>query len=203
MSEKSPNWSYEAQYNGPVCGVDEAGRGPLAGPVVAAAVILDPKNMPQGLNDSKKLTESRREALFDQIMATADVGLGIAEPEEIDRVNILGASLTAMQRAVSNLPARPIACLIDGNKCPPFDIPAEAIVKGDSKSLSIAAASIIAKVTRDRLMYLADKRFPDYGFKGHKGYPSASHREIVAHTGPCPIHRFSYAPVREARLKHK
>jgi len=203
MSEKSPNWSFEARYKGPVCGVDEAGRGPLAGPVVAAAVILDRKNMPDGLNDSKKLTESRREALFDQIMEFASVGLGIAEPEEIDRVNILGASLTAMQRAVSNLPAPPIACLIDGNKCPPLDIPAEAIVKGDGKSLSIAAASIIAKVTRDRLMRIAHVRYPAYGFDGHKGYPSAAHRQIVADTGPCPIHRFSYAPVREARLKHK
>ena len=202
MGENRPDWSYESRYLGPVCGVDEAGRGPLAGPVIAAAVILDPADIPQGLNDSKKLTESRREALYDAIIASAAVGLGIAEPEEIDRINILGASLTAMARAVDNLPQRPIAALIDGNKLPPVAIPAEAIVKGDGKSLSIAAASIIAKVTRDRLMHIAHARYPAYGFGGHKGYPSANHRQIVADEGPCPIHRFSYAPIREARLKH-
>ena len=203
MGENLPDWSFESRFSGPVCGVDEAGRGPLAGPVVAAAVILDPQNLPNGLNDSKKLSHTRREALFEVIMANAAVGLGIAEPEEIDRINILGASLTAMQRAIDNLPLKAVTALIDGNKLPPLDIPAEAIVKGDSKSLSIAAASIIAKVTRDRLMVLADQRFPGFGFAGHKGYPSAAHRDYVAEHGPCPIHRFSYAPVAEARLKQR
>ena len=188
---------------GPVCGVDEAGRGPLAGPVVAAAVILDPIQIPDGLNDSKKLTARRREVLFDAIMTAADVGIGIAEPEEIDRINILGASLTAMRRAVSNLNVVPDAALIDGNKKPALTVPCETIVKGDSRSLSIAAASIIAKVKRDRLMQTAQKRFPDYEFDRHKGYPTQTHRDIVMAVGPCPIHRHSYAPVRAASLKHK
>ncbi len=201
MRENSPNWSIESRFSGLVCGVDEAGRGPLAGPVVAAAVILDPAQLPDGLNDSKKLTEKRRETLFDQIMDKADVGIGIAEPEEIDRINILGASLIAMSRAVSGLEQIPSMALIDGNKIPQLDIPAEAIVKGDSKSLSIAAASIIAKVTRDRLMRRADQRFPGYEFAGHKGYPTQSHRDAIIKIGPCPIHRRSYAPVRESLLK--
>ncbi len=200
MRENRPNWSIESRFSGPVCGVDEAGRGPLAGPVVAAAVILNPKNLPEGLNDSKKLSEKRRDSLFDLILQHAEVGIGIAEPEEIDRVNILGASLTAMTRAVDHLPNPPIAALIDGNKLPALTIPAEAIVKGDSKSLSIAAASIIAKVTRDRLMKLADSRFPGFDLAGHKGYPTAFHREFMAMNGPSPIHRRSYAPVRQALL---
>ena len=201
--EYQPDWSFESRFAGPVCGVDEAGRGPLAGPVVAAAVILDPADFPDGLNDSKKLTAKRRDILFDRIYAAADVGVGIAEPEEIDRINILGASLTAMQRAVSNLSAMPDAALIDGNKKPALNIPCETIVKGDSRSLSIAAASIIAKVTRDRLMQIANRRFPGYEFDRHKGYPTQSHRDRVLAVGPCPIHRHSYAPVRMASLKHK
>ena len=190
-----PDYSYEARYKGPVAGVDEAGRGPLAGPVVTAAVILDRANIPDGLNDSKKLSKKKREHLFDQIIARAQIGIGIAEPEEIDRINVLAATMIAMQRAVADLPVSPEAILIDGNRTPYFDIPCEAIVKGDTKSLTIAAASIIAKVTRDRLMVLADSRFPGYEMSGHKGYPTQSHREALARLGATPIHRYSYAPV--------
>jgi ribonuclease HII len=194
----TPDWSFEATFKGLVAGVDEAGRGPLAGPVVTAAVILDSDHIPGGLNDSKKLSETAREKLFDQIYQNALVGVGISEPEEIDRINILAATMTAMQRAVWDLPKLPSAILIDGNRCPEFDIPCQAIIKGDSKSLSIAAASIIAKVTRDRLMKLADVRFPGYGFAGHKAYPTLAHRDQLMLTGPCPLHRRSYAPVKTA-----
>lgn len=195
-----PNFYYESQYSGAVAGVDEAGRGPLAGPVVTAAVILKPENTPEGLNDSKKLSESKREALYDQIMSCASIGVGIAEPEEIDRINILSATMIGMQRAIRDLPIKPTAILIDGNRCPEFDMPCEAIVKGDSKSLSIAAASIIAKVTRDRLMVLADVRFPGYGLSGHKGYPTKAHRHALSEIGVSPLHRRSYAPVKAALI---
>ncbi|MCF6274556.1 MAG: ribonuclease HII [Robiginitomaculum sp.] len=194
----APNWHYESQTGEKhVAGVDEAGRGPLAGPVVAAAVILDAGNIPDGLNDSKKLSEAKRETLFDVIMDCAHVGIGIAEPEEIDRINILHATMSAMQRAVTDLPNPPDTILIDGNRCPAFNIPAQAIVKGDAKSLSIAAASIIAKTVRDRLMKQADARFPGYGHTGHKGYPTKAHKEALVELGASPIHRRSYAPVRE------
>ena len=193
----TPNWHYEAQSGGTmIAGVDEAGRGPLAGPVVAAAVLLDPKHIPDGLNDSKKLSQTKREALFEIIIQTARVGIGIAEPEEIDRINILAATMKAMQRAVADLSAPPDYILIDGNRCPEFTIPVQAIVKGDAKSLSIAAASIIAKTTRDRLMVGADIRFPGYGHSGHKGYPTKAHREVLLKLGASPIHRRSYGPVR-------
>ena len=194
----APNWHYEASTGANrVAGVDEAGRGPLAGPVVASAVILDPNNIPDGLNDSKKLSETKREVLFDILMSCADVGIGIAEPEEIDRINILHATMSAMQRAVADLPKPPDAILIDGNRCPSFTIPVQAIVKGDAKSLSIAAASIIAKTVRDRLMKQADGRFPGYGHTGHKGYPTKAHRAALQEIGASPIHRRSYAPVRD------
>lgn len=200
MPKLVPDWSFEALYEGPVCGVDEAGRGPLAGPVVASAVILDPNKIPKGLNDSKALSESRREYLLNEILQTSHVAIGVAEPEEIDRVNVLAASMIAMQRAVAGLAAMPVAALIDGNRAPDLSIPAQAIVKGDAKSLSIAAASIVAKVTRDRLMKQACKRFEGYGFAGHKGYPTKAHRARVAEAGPCPIHRRSYAPIKAALL---
>ncbi len=196
MSKLSPDWSFEALYDGTVCGVDEAGRGPLAGPVVASAVILDPHNLPKGLNDSKALSATRREHMLNEIMDKASVSIGIAEPEEIDRINILAASMTAMSRAVAGLPREPIAALIDGNRMPDLRVPGQAIVKGDARSLSIAAASIVAKVTRDRLMVLADRRYPGYGFAGHKGYPTNAHREALERLGACPIHRRSYAPVK-------
>ena len=197
-----PNWYFEAETGANrVAGVDEAGRGPLAGPVVAAAVILEAGNIPDGLNDSKKLSARKRDALFDIIMKCGIVGIGIAEPEEIDRINILHATMTAMGRAVADLPKRPDAILIDGNRCPDFDVPATAIVKGDAKSLSIAAASIIAKTVRDRLMKEADQRFPGYGHTGHKGYPTKAHREALQQIGASPIHRRSYGPVRDVLAK--
>jgi len=191
-----PDWQYESKYTGPVAGIDEAGRGPLAGPVVAGAVILDPKNIPKGLNDSKKLSENRREILYDQITASAIYGVGIAEPEEIDRINVLAATMIAMQRAAADLPLKPAAVLIDGNRPPYFSMPSQTIIKGDAKSLSIAAASIIAKVMRDRIMKNADLRFPGYEFGQHKGYPTQAHRTFLANLGACPIHRRSFGPVK-------
>ena len=200
MSKFTPDFSFERQCYGPVCGVDEAGRGPLAGPVVAAAVILTPARIPEGLNDSKALSSKQRELLLNMIEKNAQIGIGIAEPEEIDRINILGASLIAMRRAVLALPQLPDMALIDGNKLPDLPCEAQAIVKGDSRSLSIAAASIVAKVTRDRLMVEAESRYPGYGLAGHKGYPTKAHMEAVKQIGPSPIHRFSFKPVRLARV---
>jgi ribonuclease HII len=182
-----------------IAGIDEAGRGPLAGPVVAAAVILNPNCPIKGLGDSKTISAKRREALAGEIMNYAQVGLGVAEPAEIDRVNILQATMIAMRRAINNLPVMPDHALIDGNRVPELlDCTAEAIIKGDAKEACIGAASIIAKTVRDRLMVGAALRFPAYGFDGHKGYPSAMHRAALAELGPCPIHRMSYAPVRLA-----
>jgi ribonuclease HII len=199
MSIYQPDMSFERRFGGHICGVDEAGRGPLAGPVVAAAVILNPESLPSGLNDSKALSQSRRELLLNILTSQKDIfiGIGISEPEEIDRLNILHASMTAMRRAVFALPVKADTALIDGNRIPP-DMPckAEAIIKGDARSLSIAAASIAAKVTRDKLMQEADARFPGYGLAGHKGYPTKAHREAVMEKGPCPIHRRSFKPVR-------
>ena len=176
-----------------ICGVDEAGRGPLSGPVVAAAVILDPENIPEGLNDSKALSHLARERLLNILLRNAKIGIGIAEPGEIDRINILWASMEAMRRAVENLNISVDYALIDGNRTPPGLIcDAEPIVKGDAKSFSIAAASIAAKVTRDRLMAEADGRFPGYGLAGHKGYPTKAHREAVENLGRSPAHRWSF-----------
>ena len=176
-----------------ICGVDEAGRGPLSGPVVAAAVILDPENIPEGLNDSKALSHLARERLLNILLRNAKIGIGIAEPGEIDRINILWASMEAMRRAVENLNISVDYVLIDGNRTPPGLIcDAEPIVKGDAKSFSIAAASIAAKVTRDRIMAEADGRFPGYGWAGHKGYPTKAHREAVEKLGRSPAHRWSF-----------
>lgn len=176
-----------------ICGVDEAGRGPLSGPVVAAAVILDPENIPEGLNDSKALSHSTRERLLNMLAVNAKIGIGIAEPGEIDRINILWASMEAMRRAVENLNISVDYALIDGNRIPPGLLcDAHAIVKGDAKSLSIAAASIVAKVTRDRIMAEADSRFPGYGLTGHKGYPTKAHRMAVDMQGRSPAHRWSF-----------
>jgi len=184
---------------GLVCGVDEAGRGPLAGPVVAAAVILDPSNPIFGLNDSKKLSAKRREALAIEIRAKA-LAWAVAEAsvEEIDRINILQASLLAMQRAVNALGIAPERALIDGNRCPKLPCPAEAIVGGDGKVASIAAASILAKTVRDAGMLELHQRYSQYGFDRHMGYPTALHLESLKEHGVSPIHRRSYAPV--ARL---
>lgn len=197
---KGPHHRYErqilAQGLSPVCGVDEAGRGPLAGPVVACAVILPEKGAPRGLDDSKNLTEAAREKLMSRILARCEVGIGMAEPEEIDRMNILAASLMAMSRAVAALPRPPAHALIDGNRSPILPCQHTLIIKGDAKSRSIAAASIVAKVTRDRLMNAAHIRFPGYGFAQNKGYPTAFHREAVKSLGPCPLHRRSFAPLK-------
>lgn len=195
ISQK-PDFLHENRLSGRICGVDEAGRGPLAGPVVAAAVVLSRENYPDGLNDSKKLSDKKRAALYERILICADIGIGIAEPEEIDRVNILSATMNAMARAVAALNHTPDHALIDGNRPPVLPLPATPIVKGDEKSLSIAAASIIAKVTRDRIMCAADQRFSVYGFSSHKGYPSPTHKQALLKYGPCPIHRFSYRPVK-------
>ncbi|MDH5445854.1 MAG: ribonuclease HII [Gammaproteobacteria bacterium] len=181
-----------------IAGVDEVGRGPLAGPVVAAAVILDSSQPIEGLMDSKKLTEKKREQLSQEIKARALCwGLGRAEVEEIDRINILQASLLAMQRAVASLNIPPELALIDGNKLPILDCPAEAIVKGDSKVPVISAASIIAKVARDHEMMELDKIYPNYGLAKHKGYPTKLHIQALAEHGVSPIHRISYKPVRQ------
>ena len=176
-----------------VCGCDEAGRGPLCGPVVAAAVILSPDVIIEGLNDSKKLTEKKREALFDIIKEKA-VAYAIAEasPAEIDEINILNASMLAMRRAVEALPIKADFALIDGNCSRGFTIPTETVVKGDAISASIAAASILAKVTRDRGCIELDKEYPMYGIAKHKGYPTKDHMAAVIEHGPSPIHRRSF-----------
>ncbi|RUJ08542.1 ribonuclease HII [Pseudomonas aeruginosa] len=181
-----------------VAGVDEVGRGPLCGPVVTAAVILDPSRPILGLNDSKKLSEARREALFEEIREKALAWyIARAEVEEIDRLNILHATMLAMQRAVEGLSVTPRLALIDGNRCPKLAVPCAPVVKGDSQVPAIAAASILAKVSRDREMVELDRVYPGYGMAGHKGYPTAVHLEALSRLGPTPIHRRSFAPVRE------
>lgn len=177
-----------------ICGVDEAGRGPLAGPVCAAAVILPEGAVIEGLDDSKKLTEKKRERLYDIIKQTA-VAYSVAYGtlEEIETVNILEATYLAMNRAIEGLNVKPDFALIDGNRVPRgIKIPCEAIVKGDSKSMSVAAASVLAKVTRDRLMLEYDKKYPEYNFKKHKGYGTKEHTELIKQYGPCEIHRLSF-----------
>ncbi|WP_302175246.1 ribonuclease HII [uncultured Hydrogenophaga sp.] len=183
---------------GLVAGVDEAGRGPLAGPVVAAAVILDDLHPIPGLNDSKKLSASRREALFDQIRAKAlCCSVAQASVEEIDRLNILQATMLAMRRAVQGLRLKPAKVLVDGNRLPPLDVLAEAIVGGDAKVAAISAASILAKVTRDRQLVELHASHPEYGFDRHKGYGTADHLEALRRLGPLPVHRRSFAPVAQ------
>lgn len=182
-----------------VAGVDEVGRGPLCGAVVTAAVILDPGKPILGLNDSKKLSLTRREALFDEIQEKALAWcVARAEVAEIDRLNILHATMLAMQRAVEGLQVQPRLALIDGNRCPKLAVPSSPVVKGDSQVPAIAAASILAKVTRDREMQALDALYPGYGLAGHKGYPTAEHLDALRRLGPTPIHRRSFAPVRDA-----
>jgi ribonuclease HII len=201
-----PDWFLGGETLPLTAGIDEAGRGPLAGPVVAAAVIL-PAGFCDigglaGMTDSKALTAARREALAREIRACALVGVGIAEPAEIDRLNILHATMAAMTRALANLPCVPCEALVDGNRLPPgLPCPARAIIGGDGTEPAIAAASIIAKTVRDALMREAEARFPGYGFAGHKGYPSPVHRAALEALGPCPLHRLSYGPVRAAWQK--
>lgn len=181
-----------------IAGVDEAGRGPLAGPVLAAAVILDPKRPILGLNDSKKLTEKKRDALFELIRERALAwSVARATVKEIDNINILRASLLAMQRAVARLSVKPTLILVDGNYCPPFDCEAKAIIDGDALEASISAASIVAKVLRDRYMRLLHRYHPDYGFAQHKGYGTSKHLEALSEHGVSRVHRLSFSPVAE------
>ncbi len=176
-----------------VCGVDEAGRGPLAGPVCAAAVILPENTIIDGVNDSKKLSEKKREQLFEVIKARSlAYSVAWASIEEIESINILNAAMLAMKRAVEDLSIKADFALIDGNKVPDLDIPAFPVVKGDSLSMSIACASILAKVSRDRLMYKYDEKYPEYGFAKHKGYGTKLHTQVLREIGPCEIHRPSF-----------
>ena len=188
--------------DGLVCGIDEAGRGPLAGPVVAAAVILDPARPIAGLNDSKKLSEKKRDALAVLIREQA-VAWCVAEAsvEEIDRLNILHATMLAMQRAVAGLAVRAESALVDGNRCPQLDIPVEAVVKGDARSLSIAAASLVAKLLRDRIMVDLAQQHPGYGWEVNAGYPTKAHRQALLDLGVTPYHRRSFKPVHNILCK--
>jgi ribonuclease HII len=181
-----------------IAGIDEAGRGPLAGPVVAAACILPDNTLFSHLNDSKQLTADQRDVLFAEITSYPNLiyGIGIIEVKTIDKVNILQATFLAMRKAVEALAIQPDYLLIDGNQLPHFDIPTEALVEGDSLSISIAAASILAKVTRDRLMLELDAKWPHYGFRKHKGYATEEHVAAIHKLGPCPIHRKSFDPVK-------
>jgi ribonuclease HII len=195
---KIPVLAFSLNVNlvGNIAGVDEVGRGPLAGNVIAAAVILDPANTISGLADSKVLTASQRIHLFDQIQKKAlAFALGKASVIEIDKLNILQASLLAMQRAVSALELHPDFIYVDGNRCPHWAYPCQAVVKGDSKIMAIAAASILAKVTRDNEMLELDLIYPGYGLAQHKGYPTPQHLQSLKNLGPCPIHRRSFRPV--------
>ena len=196
MARVAADYAFEAALGGVVAGVDEVGRGPLAGPVTAAAVVLNPANIPQGLADSKTLTATRRQALFAAIMDCAQVSVAHASVQEIDELNILRASHLAMERAISGLPRAPDHALIDGNLIPKgLTLPATAIVKGDAKSLSIAAASIIAKVTRDALMVDLAQQFPQYGWDQNAGYPTAAHLAALHIHGVTAWHRRSFKPV--------
>jgi ribonuclease HII len=190
-----------AQKIWPVVGIDEVGRGPLAGPVCVAAVILDPDNLPEGVDDSKKLNAARREQLYEEIMARAlAVGFASASAAEIDLINIRQATLACMRRATAALALPPAFALVDGSDPPRLNCEVRTIVKGDSISLSIAAASIVAKVTRDRLMARIDGLYPGYGFARHAGYATEAHRAALDALGPCPVHRRSFAPERFKQL---
>ena len=195
--QNSPTYDLEEEIGGIVCGVDEVGRGPWAGPVLTAAVILDPNNIPPGLNDSKKLSKKKLQALYPLIMATSQVGFGEASVEEIDQHNILQATMIAMARAVDNLKVTPDHALIDGNRLPKLTCAATWVKKGDSKSLSIAAASIVAKVKRDLLMKNLSKIYPEYGWERNAGYGTPHHIEALSLVGPSRFHRKSFGPIRD------
>ena len=198
---EGPDFSMETAARGkglwPVAGTDEAGRGPLAGPVVAAAVVLDPDNIPPGLHDSKQLSAAKREALFTLILERAFVSVASSSARRIDAIDIRKASLDAMRRAVAGLEMAPKLVLTDGRDVPPgLACEGRAVVKGDARSLSIAAASIVAKVTRDRMMARAENTFPGYGFAVHAGYATEVHRRAIAAIGPCRLHRMTFRPLR-------
>lgn len=192
---ESPTYDIEDEFAGPVAGVDEAGRGPWAGPVVAAAVILDRMTAPDGLRDSKTLTEKRRRELAAALWKSARIGVGVASVEEIDSMNILRASLLAMARAVANLPIAPAIAIVDGNIKPKLLCPAYTVVRGDLKSMSIAAASIIAKTTRDRMMLELARDYPNYCWHSNKGYAAPAHREALDRYGVTPHHRRTFSPI--------
>ena len=183
---------------GPVAGIDEAGRGPWAGPVVAAAVILDPTRIPAGIDDSKALEPEDREAIYARLIAVAEIGVGIADVRRIDRDNILNATMWAMAQAMRKLQSKPRLALIDGNRAPDLRCQTRTVVGGDAKCLSIAAASIIAKVTRDRLMIALGQELPNYGFERHKGYGTPEHQTAIGRHGVTPHHRRSFRPVQMA-----
>lgn len=201
MSKTVPDLSLESKVSGIVCGIDEAGRGPWVGDVVAAAVILG-ETIPAGINDSKKLSEKKREAIFAEIIATAQVGIGRASVAEIDEINIGKATKLAMQRAFTALPQQPSFALVDGNQLPDLPCQMQFVIKGDSVSLSIAAASIVAKVTRDREIIQLAAEFPQYGWERNKGYGTAEHMAAMQQHGITPHHRKSYAPVRAMLSKN-
>lgn len=203
---KIPTFDIERSFGAPdaiICGVDEVGRGPLAGPVVTAAVILDPENIPHSLNDSKKLSAKKRALISKEILATAECAFGEASLEEIDELNILHATMLAMQRAVANLPRKVDHILVDGNRLPQFDAPASAIIKGDQKSVSIAAASIIAKEKRDLLMKKLHEMHPEYGWNQNSGYGTKMHMEALNLVGPSRFHRKSFAPIRNLMTQQR
>jgi len=197
-----PDLEFENRHTGPVVGVDEAGRGPLAGPVVVGAVILPEGFSHEKINDSKKLSEKMRERIYDELLEEGDLqwAVSVVEAEEIDEINILKATHAGMARCVEALKVKPGMVLIDGLPVPNYPFPHEGIVKGDSKSLSIATASIFAKVTRDRIMREAAKSYPEYGFERHKGYGTKAHMEALTRHGPCPLHRRSFQPVAQLTL---
>ena len=199
-----PDLKFERKYTrlhkGPVAGVDEAGRGPLAGPVVAAAVVLDPKCIPEGIDDSKALTAAKRERLCAELLACAKVGVGIATVEEIDTLNILWASMLAMHRAVDALGFVPAMVLVDGNRCPKWPHTSQWVIGGDALCLSIAAASIVAKHQRDAMMIALDALHPGYGWASNKGYGAKIHQDALRTLGPTPHHRRTFAPVAQAHF---
>lgn len=195
-----PDFALERAVDGPVAGIDEAGRGPWAGPVVAAAVILDPAMLPHllatGLDDSKTLPPARRRELYRGLLECAEIGIGAASVREIEEDNVLGATLTAMGRALAALPRRPSVALVDGNQAPDVPCRVETVVRGDSLSMSIAAASIVAKVTRDRIMARLSSRYPGFAWERNAGYGTAEHRRALERHGPTPHHRRGFAPIR-------
>ena len=195
-----PCFKLEKVHPDPVAGVDEAGCAPLAGPVVAAAVVLDRDRFPRGIDDSKALPAAVREAIYARLVKVAAWGVGIATVEEIDTLNIYWARMLAMTRAVDALGIEPAMVLVDGNRCPRWSRPSVAIVAGDAKCRSIAAASIVAKVTRDRMMLDYSRHYPGYGWETNQGYPTPAHRRALTELGPTPLHRRSFAPVRQLTL---